>query len=160
MYILQVERNEISATYRASLKVNLEIRGNIFFYLHFSISIDIIDIRWYKSVILQVGKIILENRFDKYRSCEINENKYFVSVFFATDLLRRSIRRWRRRKRKKERERKNTRSRATLDAISLSLSLFSCSSPTHNVKFKVRVRFRCSYRVPRYHVFYHSFVLT
>lgn len=122
MYILQVERNEISATYRASLKVNLEIRGNIFFYLHFSISIDIIDIRWYKSVILQVGKIILENRFDKYRSCEINENKYFVSVFFATDLSRRSIRRWRRRKRKKERERKNTRSRATLDAISLSLS--------------------------------------
>lgn len=129
MYILQVERNEISATYRASLKVNLEIRGNIFFYLHFSISIDIIDIRWYKSVILQVGKIILENRFDKYRSCEINENKYFVSVFFATDLSRRSIRRWRRKK-KKERKRKK---KYTLEGHArrdLSLSLLLLESHT------------------------------
>lgn len=44
---------------------------------------------------------------------------------------------------KKERKRKYT---SILDVLSRS-------SPTQRlVKFKVRVRFRCSYRVPRYHV--------
>lgn len=34
-----------------------------------------------------------------------------------------------------------------------TLDVLSRSSPTQRlVKFKVRVRFRCSYRVPRYHV--------